>query len=89
MDRNPEHEEAMLSIVSNEVDIMSILNHPNIINLLNYSFTDSLIKPNGETKDIFYLALELAPNGELFDFIAQTGAFSEEFARYYFHQLMN
>ena len=89
MDRNPDHEDAMLSIVSNEVDVMSSISHPNIINLLSYSYTDSLVKPNGETKDIFYLALELATNGELFDFVAETGAFSEEFARYYFHQLMN
>lgn len=32
--------------------------------------------------------LELASGGELFDFVAQTGAFSESVARYYFHQLI-
>jgi len=89
MDRNPEHEDAMLSIVSNEVEVMSSISHPNIVNLINYSFTDSLISANGDTQEVFYLALELATGGELFDFIAETGAFSEEVARYYFHQIMD
>ena len=35
-----------------------------------------------------YIALELAQGGELFDFIAHAGAFSEPQARYYFKQFM-
>jgi len=35
------------------------------------------------------LALELARGGELFDYISQTGEFSEDVARYYFHQLID
>jgi serine/threonine protein kinase len=36
-----------------------------------------------------YLALEYAENGELFDYIAETGVFSEKIARFYFHQLIS
>lgn len=89
MDKNPEHEEAMMALVGNEVDIMSSITHPNIVNLLNYSYSDHLVKPNGDSKEVFFLAIELAVGGELFDFLAETGEFTEEFARYYFHQLMS
>jgi len=37
-----------------------------------------------ETKDIVYLVLELAVAGEMFDFVALGGRFSEATARYYF-----
>lgn len=35
-----------------------------------------------------YIALELAGKGELFDFISNSGPFSEPVARYYFKQFM-
>lgn len=89
MDKNPEHEEAMNELVLNEISIMNLITHPNIVNLLNYSMSDLLIKPNGESKDVYYLSLELAPGGELFDFLAETGSFSEELTRYYFKQLVD
>ena len=33
--------------------------------------------------------LEYAGGGELFDYVAETGKFSEKVARTYFHQMMN
>lgn len=77
----------MKDIVENEVEIMKNLSHPNIINLLEFSDSATYKKPNGYSEDVFYLALELANGGELFDFIAQTGRFSEKVARYYFLQM--
>ncbi len=81
------YDSGMNDIVKNEVEIMKNLNHPNIINLIDFSDTEEHTKPNGVSTPVFYLALELANGGELFDFIAQTGKFSEKVARYYFHQL--
>ena len=37
---------------------------------------------------MIYIALEYAEYGELFDFIAETGKFSEEEGRFYFQQLI-
>ena len=41
------------------------------------------------TKSVYYIVLELAKGGELFDFLAISGKFSEPMARYFFLQMMN
>ena len=45
-------------------------------------------KPNGRKDPVIYIVLELATGGELFDYVASTGRFEEDIARFYFHQLM-
>ncbi|CAI2368000.1 unnamed protein product [Moneuplotes crassus] len=87
MKKDMGYDGGMDDIVKNEVEIMKNLSHPNIINLIDFSDTEQYKQANGASEDVFYLALELANGGELFDFIAQTGKFSEEVARFYFHQL--
>lgn len=78
-----------MNTFKNEVEIMQEISHPNLINMLTSSSDGVLKDATGETKDnIIYLTLELASGGELFDFIAQTGSFSEPVARYYFHQII-
>lgn len=81
------YDTGMTEIVMNEVEVMKNLSHPNIVNLLDFSASAEHVKANGVKTPVFFLALELAKGGELFDFIAQTGRFSENVARYYFHQL--
>ena len=49
---------------------------------------DYLIKPDGSSKEVIYIVLEYAECGELFDYIANTGNFTEEMARFYFNQLL-
>lgn len=46
-------------------------------------------KQNETTYKCFAIVLEYVGGGELFDFIADTGKFSEIVARTYFHQMMN
>lgn len=77
----------IVNVVKNEVEIMKNLKHQNIVNLIDYNGSAEYKQANGSSAPVFYLALELANGGELFDFIAQTGKFSEDVARYYFHQL--
>lgn len=87
MKKDSGYDTGMLEVVMNEVEVMKQLNHPGIINLYDFNDNAVITYPNGSSLNVFYLALELANGGELFDFIATTGKFSEEVARFYFHQM--
>lgn len=81
---NPNLDAKFLELVMTEVSTMSNLSHPNIVNLIEYSRDGVLEKSNGTKEDVIYIALELATGGELFDYVATTGRFSEPIARFYF-----
>ncbi|KAI0402851.1 CAMK/CAMK1 protein kinase [Xylaria palmicola] len=55
-----------------EVQIMRQLDHPNIIKLVDFS----------ESRQFYYIILELAPGGELFHQIVRLTYFSEELSRH-------
>ena len=76
-------------MAKNEIIYTRDLDHPNIIKLLDYSAQQSYISETGKESDVYFLALELASGGELFDFVYQTGRLSEKIARYYFIQLLD
>lgn len=40
-------------------------------------------KPNGRSKKVMYVVLELAGIGDMFDVVANSGAFEEPLARFY------
>jgi serine/threonine protein kinase len=42
-----------------------------------------------EPQEVLFIVMELAPEGELFDMIANSGKFSEPVARYFFIQLLS
>jgi len=46
-------------------------------------------KDNGNNKMVSYIVMESAQGGELFDFIASSGTFTEAEARYFFKQFMS
>lgn len=73
----------------NEVICLEKFDHPNILKAYGHSESSIAIKPNGKEIEVMYLALEYAENGELFDYIAETGVFNEKVARFYFHQLIS
>jgi serine/threonine protein kinase len=81
----------MIENVISEVQTMSQFkkeDHPFIVNLIEYDKDGIIEKQDGSKRQAFYIVLELAQGGELFDFVASTGAFPEHVARYYFRQLM-
>ncbi len=80
--------QAFIDLINNECEIHSQLKHKNIIELKEYNGTAVEKRPSGRTRDVFYIALELAKGGELFEYISQTGEFSEDVARYFFHQII-
>ena len=64
--------------VSREIEILKMIRHPNIIQLFEII----------ETPKQLFLIMEYVSGGELFDYISETGAFTEKFARFYFKQLL-
>lgn len=82
----PDHK--FLKFAFSEAEAMSKLDHPNIVKLYKFNDEAVLIKSNGKDIPVAYLAFELVTCGELFDYVALSGAFSENLARHFFKQLM-
>jgi serine/threonine protein kinase len=81
---NPNLDSKFLELVMTEVHTMSQLSHANIVNLVEYSKDGIVEKTSGAKEAVIYIVLELATGGELFDYVATTGKFSEKIARFYF-----
>ena len=63
--------------------------HPNVITLIDYKVGESMVRRStGEAREVVVVVLELAEQGELFDYMSFTGPFQEPIARYYFRQLL-
>lgn len=72
-----------------EIEMLKIVNHPNIINL-KAGNKGNLKKPDGSSKVVDYIVLEYASNGELFDYIYfPKKGFPEKIARVIFKQLID
>ena len=65
--------------IEREVMLMRMLNHPNVIAVLDQVEMDTTI----------FIFMELATKGELFGRVIQSGSLTEADARPYFTQLMN
>lgn len=57
--------------------------HRNIIRLREFG-EGTVKKPNGTEYGAFFVVLDLASNGELYEYVANTGSLSEPTARYFF-----
>lgn len=67
---------------------MKLVEHPNIIKLIDFSDNAYYSTPTCCSKKVSFLALELAEEGSLVDFITTYGPFHEKLARFYFSQLI-
>ena len=79
-----------LVLMGNEVQKLKALpSHDNIIQLIDYDWESKLIQKSGIEKEVLTVVLELAPGGDLFDYVFSLNkGFSEPVARYYFKQLV-
>ncbi|XP_062303529.1 serine/threonine-protein kinase SIK1-like isoform X2 [Osmerus eperlanus] len=67
-----------LEKIYREVQLMKLMNHPHIIKLYQVM----------ESKDMLYMVMEYAKNGEMFDYLASSGRLSEGEARRKFWQIL-
>lgn len=75
--------------VSQEIEALSKINHPNVINQIAVGLNCMYPRKRGGEYAAMVVVLELARGGELFDFLFHTGCFQEKVARSYFHQLVS
>lgn len=69
-----------------EIDILKKLEHPNVIRL--YDAYDNVADAGSSSKTTTVIVLELATQGELFDFFMYTGFFEPPLARWFFKQML-
>ena len=72
-----------------EIAAMSAISHRHVLQLRDVRWSAKYTKKSGACYDVILLVLELATQGELFDYLSYTGAFHETLARTYFHQLID
>jgi len=76
--------------IQNESNLYLAFNHENITQLIKPASQGMLHGfPPNELINVRYIVSEYINGGELFDYIAYTGKFSEQVARYFFNQFMN
>jgi serine/threonine protein kinase len=78
-----------LSKMEREINIMKIVNHPNVIGLKYVEMDMEWPSSDGPAKRVALMVLEIADNGELFDFLMHSGPFSDSIARAYMRQLLS
>jgi serine/threonine protein kinase len=82
------HPSLNLKTLKKEIEILSELKHPNIVNLVEFHESAEYVKKNGQSYKAVAIVMELVPGGELFEYVADSGRFSEDVARTYFRLLI-
>jgi serine/threonine protein kinase len=75
-------------VLQNELEMMSKLKHPNLVNLVGIREDCQYTKKDGRTYSCLAIVLEYAEGGELFEFLARTGRLGAEVARTLMAQLV-
>jgi len=78
-----------LDLVDNEVNILTSIKSPNIVHIIEYMKKAEYVKKNGGKYQCVAIVLELMSNGDLYDYIAEAGRFSESIARAFFKLLVS
>ena len=73
-----------------EIRLMGRINHPNVLRLIEFNNDGhKTCKRDGRVIPIAYAVVEVALGGEIFDYVAETGRFSENVCRYFFKQMID
>jgi len=78
-----------MALYQNEVEALNRLNHPNIVHISHVNLNAVYKSKSGREIEVVYIAMELLPNGELFDVLFYTGRMEEPVARVYFRQILD
>lgn len=80
-----------LDYLLRQESVLKDLNHNNVLKVyeINSEGTYRKLRHSGtECTSVAYIVLQLAPNGDLFDFVVGTGGLTEDMARWYFAKIL-
>ena len=86
---NPRVTQQIFQYLQDETKAALHLNHTNVVRYFAYKQDSEMIRPGKNNKSVSYVVMERIRGGELFDFIAYGGAFSERECRYFFKQALS
>lgn len=79
----------IVQMLLREYNTLSKITHPNIVKPVKYLESATLLREKGKGAfEVPCLALELVPNGEVYELISSKGCMSHEITLYLFSQLM-
>ena len=84
----PGNDERAITSLRQEIVAAKKFDHKHIIKYYMFKENATFKKTNGKEGRFAYIAQEPALGGELFDYVALAGAFSEKICRFYFKQLL-
>ena len=64
------------------------MQHDHVIRYVEFNTDGVMVKDDGREIEVAYITMELIEGGELFDYVANTGKFSEDICKFYFLQLL-
>jgi serine/threonine protein kinase len=77
-------------MIEAEVKALSNLaDHDNVLRMFESGRKMYEKKDKSKSREVSYIVLEICAGGELFDFVAESGPFSEDMARYYTKQMFD
>jgi serine/threonine protein kinase len=88
-DKSGKISESKKKQVNRAIDLLSKVDHKNVLKLLYSNKNDSYPEIDGTRTPCITMALQHCSNGELFDYLMFTGFFEEIVARSYFRQLID
>lgn len=78
----------LAELIKTEVVNMMALEHVNILKVIGHG-SGEISHVEGHTEEVYFIVLELAEEGSLFDFVGHTGRLNERVARYFFQQILS
>lgn len=80
---NKNFNQKAVDVIETEARAIGELDHPGIVNILNYIPRSFILKPGREPAEVVCVIVnELAEGGELFYYVKNSGPFREDFARH-------
>lgn len=86
----PNFDQKAVDVIETEANTVGKLDHPGIVNILDYIPRSFILKPGREPVEVVCVIInEIAHGGELFYYVKNSGPFREDFARHIYKQMLS